>query len=257
MTMPSEATARPYTIPEELISDVTPEMEERLSVQVAAGDREHLEPDASDTYGLPNRPLRQNEVLLQSDNSQLRVVNLAAPPQYVRLYDADGRERLILAPLAEFFLAQTTRDGERVFFARPPVKPKPNELHCKFPGCKKMLPTKMDRDLHHRFFHESWWRSEQEEEWLKRERTQRRQADAMVAMVAQIAARQFSDEEELDDVPEEEVDGPPDPSWNRQELMTYIRKHGEWKSAYFRMTRDELFAVAMELANAEESDPDA
>ncbi len=240
-----------FTIPEEVISDLTEEMEQVRNIEPAGERGQMPEPDPLQTfYGLPNRPLRKDEELLSMGNGALRVVNMAAPPAYVRLYDPDGYERIVPRELVNYALSVRGPDGQPFFTARPVKQPKEPEYKCRYPGCKGMLHTKADRAAHERGYHPSWWEMKERERQMKRERVEEIQKDAMVALVSNIANNvvEVSPDESVEDDEEDELSGVPDATWSRALIIKWLSKNGQWDREFLSLTKEQLLAKAMMYA---------
>jgi hypothetical protein len=241
-----------FAIDDELISDIDDALEDQLASEsgIPPADIEEadgladtaIRPDFAD---LPNRPLRQDEVVFQSGN--ISVINRAAPGQYVRVYDDQGYPRIVLRELATFALSIRKGDGSRAYTTKPLVAPKEPEYKCRAPGCKKRLVTALDRETHEKAYHSAYAAELASREKRKKEAEQRRRDEILNAALTAVLKKELGEPlvEGLSD--DGEISGPPPEDASRKDLLAYAARlfPGRQKE-YFRLTRNELWQLCAE-----------
>ena len=207
---------------------------------------------------LPNRPLQQNEVIYQREN--ISVINRSAPSQYVRLYDNDGRPRIVLRELAAFALSILDGKGNRAFHTKPPVTPKANEYKCRAPGCRKVLASWADRETHEKAYHTAYAAELEARRKRKEELEAKRQQETLNAALTAILKRELG--EPLVEPEPEPSDAirPPTAEMTRSELLGVLMKlFKDRRQELIRMTKEqllELYAAAYESLTQEQPEED-
>lgn len=241
-----------FAIDDDLISDIDDALEDQLASEsgIPPADIEEatgLTDTAvrTDFGDLPNRPLRQDEVVFQSGN--ISVINRAAPGQYVRVYDDQGHPRIVLRELATFALSIRKGDGSRAYTTKPLAAPKEPEYKCRAPGCKKRLMTALDRETHEKAYHSAYAAELASRERRKQEAEQRRRDEILNAALTAVLKKELGEPLVSGISDDGEIAGPPPEDAPRKDLLAYAaRLFPGRQREYIKLTRNELWQLCAE-----------